>query len=204
MHRQVEAGRVHCAGHILFARGDDALDPVDHQLRGEDARRTPARRIIALQVRIGLGPEGVGPADIVPVVDVIGQRHIIGLAAHPGQQRIGLGAGRAALRGEQFEHGFGMAADFAGRGRQQRRREQGSGDQDRWEAHDDLLGTPVAAKRVKLMCDTVIRQRHPPVRIMARRRPCRGRKRKRAPGGALAHRVRGPVQAASETRLRST
>ena len=59
---------------FLLARADDALGAVDDQLRRVDARRAPALGIVALAVGIGRGAERVGPADIVPVVDVVGER----------------------------------------------------------------------------------------------------------------------------------
>jgi hypothetical protein len=76
----------------------------------------------ALPRRMGRRAERVLPAEIVPVVDREGQDEEVLVARQFARQPIGLGAGRTALAGEQFEHRFRRL-------RQCRRGESESGDQ---------------------------------------------------------------------------
>jgi hypothetical protein len=131
---------VQFAGDIAVARADHALGAVDDHLWRIDARRAPARRIGALAVGILLVAEGVGPADIIPVVDMPGEGDDIGPLGELGQHGVGLGTGRAALRGDQLHHRLGVGADLAGMGRREQQCGRNGGGQEEMRSHADVLG----------------------------------------------------------------
>src|SRR5690606_32517064 len=90
----VDRGKI-CSFHMLAA--------VDDRLWRVDAAAAECACIAILPLRVFLGGERVGPAEIIPVVDVIGERDNIVLIDNVLQHGIGRRAGSTALRGEQLD-----------------------------------------------------------------------------------------------------
>src|SRR5712672_177827 len=84
-----------------FAAGVVA-DALDHHLRRVDVALLQHPRVGALALGGGARGERILPADIVPVVDVIGQRHDVGTLGQAAEIGIRWRAGTAALRREEF------------------------------------------------------------------------------------------------------
>jgi hypothetical protein len=85
----------------LGARG--LLAAGDHHLRGGHVTQRELLGVGALARREGRLGEGVGPAQIVPVVDRIGQGQNALVVGHVGDDLVGLAAGRATLSGEKLD-----------------------------------------------------------------------------------------------------
>ena len=133
-------------------RADHVVRPVDHELGGIDVVGVPGLGIGLLPLGIGLGAEGVRPADIVPVVDMVGEPDDIGPVGDVAEQRIGRRTGRAALAGEQLEHRLGVGLDL-GSGR----RRGDSGHQQRgkksWRFHGPEFLAAAPHNCQSLRCD---------------------------------------------------
>ena len=106
----------------------------------------------ALAIREPLMAEGVFPADIIPVIDMIGQSHHVAALGEAGQQRVGGGALRAALAGEQFHHRLGLGRRRFSTGRPRQSKGQGrAGNEGKGEAggHGKVLSRGSGACLVK-------------------------------------------------------
>ena len=92
------------------------LATIDHHLGRVGLAQLEAGDIGLLSLGV-LGPrEGVGPAEIVPVVDRERQRHDPGAIGEPAQVGVRLATRRTALGGEQFDKNrrLGRRADRQG------------------------------------------------------------------------------------------
>jgi hypothetical protein len=99
--------------HAHPVRADRIDATVDDHLRGVNGPQIQRAGIAALAPgEIGMG-EGVLPADIVPVVDVEGERDHVLAPRQLAEEGVGGRAGAAALRGEKLHHHRG--ARLAGR-----------------------------------------------------------------------------------------
>ena len=87
------------------AAGADQIDlPVDHQLRRIDRPELHGMTIAPLPVAHFLGRKRILPADIVPVVDMVGERQYVRFFRQLAQQFIRRRTGGAALAREEFKN----------------------------------------------------------------------------------------------------
>ena len=77
---------------------------VDDGLRGVDRAAAKGAHIVILPVGVLFIAQRVLPAQIVPVIDMVGERDNIFLAGQLGEEFIGRWAGTAALAGEKLDH----------------------------------------------------------------------------------------------------
>ncbi len=97
----------------------DTVQPADNELRRVDRPRPYGAGIGLLPVgetRVG---ETVGPADVVPVVDVQRQRNHLRVSGQGREVFVRRRAGRTALRGEEFHHDLGARFGRGGAGEKQ-------------------------------------------------------------------------------------
>ena len=91
-------------GHLHRAHPHDPVYPTDHHLRRVDKRGARGMGVAVLARGEGRLGKGVGPADIVPVIDMQRQRdHVLAGRQFP-DHRIGGRTGRTTLRGEKLHH----------------------------------------------------------------------------------------------------
>ena len=109
--------------------------PVQDRLGRIDAIAAEHPGIGILTLGVFLGGERVRPAEIVPVVDVIGQRHHMAGLRQFGRDGVGRRTGRAALAGEEFHNGKWALRlrPFVGGGGERREQQQHGREQpDQW------------------------------------------------------------------------
>lgn len=100
----------------LVITAHDLADSIDDELRSVDIPSPERARVVALSRRERFGRERVPPAESIPVVHVLFERNdedprnwLLGVEAT--QDRVGSGAARSPLGGEEFhENGSGGSA----------------------------------------------------------------------------------------------
>jgi hypothetical protein len=80
---------------------------IDDGLRRVDGAGAEGAHIVILPVGVVLVAQRVLPTEIVPVIDVVGERDDVVLGCQLGKESVGRRTGIAALAGEKLDHAQG-------------------------------------------------------------------------------------------------
>lgn len=138
---------------------------IHHQLRGVDFACLEAARVIALACAVKRRREWIGPAEMIPVIDVLADDDQVGsgnglLLVQRFQQAIGGRTTGAAFGGEQLEKnrnaGRGSGIDVGRGSRQTRQKSQAKGGSDETRLlHSDVSSRGADGKLPAIIAESV-------------------------------------------------